>query len=365
MHVTRLEVDLNSIRHNLGWYRSRLIEGTKTMAMVKASAYGSGSGEVAKLLEYNRVDYFGVAYPDEGVALRKQGISLPILVLNPPPHSLNQLLRYDLEAEIYSMEQATAIHDQLKLTGGHLKSHIKIDTGMHRLGFGETDLNQLCDLLRENPHFEVTGIMSHLAGADDPNFKDFTLTQLNLFEKSADFLIRNLDINPLRHVLNSAGIINYPEFQFEMVRLGIGLYGYDSSERYQSELQPAGTLYTTISQIRELNSGESVGYSRAGQISKESRIATIAIGYSDGFPRSLGNGVGEVLINNQPAKVIGNICMDMAMVDLTGIDAKVGDDVIIFGRNHPIESFAEKQNTIPYEVLTNIGERVKRVFVYN
>ncbi len=362
IHGTVLEINLDALIHNLNFYRSKLNPNVKLMVMVKAFAYGSGSYEVASLLQFHRVDYLAVAYPDEGMRLRQQGITLPIMVMNASPESFDKIMDFKLEPEIYSLEQLTAFRHFLAVFQGSASIHIKLDTGMHRLGFEKEHLEQLCHFLLDEKHISVASIYTHLAGADESQHNAFSHQQVDLFEKMSGKIMDFLGIRPLRHVLNSAGIIRFPNYQFDMVRLGIGLYGHESNAILQKELKPISTLKTVISQIKHLSAGETVGYGRKGNIAKESSIATIAIGYADGFPRNLGNGKARVMVNGQFAPVIGNVCMDMTMINITGIEAREGDEVIIFGENPAIQELAERAGTIPYEILTNVNDRVKRVF---
>jgi Alr-MurF fusion protein len=366
IHGTVLEISLDAISKNLRHYRSQLKPETKLMVMVKAFAYGSGSVEVANLLQYHRIDYLAVAYADEGVLLRENGVNLPIMVLNPSPDSFEKLLQYDLEPNIYSREMLEEVLDFLKLNHKRLAIHLAFDTGMHRLGFGEEDMVFLQEKLRKHSVFvEIATIYTHLAAADEPEkHQDFTLAQLVLFQEWTKKLMSRLPQKekPLCHALNTPGIINYPDFQLDMVRLGAGLYGIGLNEAEKQALVTVSTLKTTISQIKHLKAGETVGYGRHGKIEKDATIATIAVGYADGFSRDLGNGVGKVLINNLLCPVIGNVCMDMTMIDISETTAKAGDEVIIFGENPSIYEQAVWRKTIPYEVLASIGERVKRVF---
>jgi len=361
VHGTVMEIDLDAMVHNLNFFKSRLNPETKLMIMVKALAYGSGSNEIASLLQYHKVDYLGVAYADEGIELRKNNISLPIMVMNPSPESFDQLLDHHLEPEIYSFKILRAL---LELNRKEtFKIHIKFDSGMHRLGFEENDLEDLTVLLNENRHLHVASIFSHLAGADEALHDVFSREQAARFLLWADKLSVRLGYRPLYHILNSPGALRLPELQFDMVRLGIGLYGVDPTADGFNQLRQIATMKTIISQIKRLSTGDTIGYGRHGKAETETTIATIAIGYADGFSRAFSKGVGEVLINGQAAKVIGNVCMDMTMVDITGIDAQEGDEVIIFGKDLPVQKVAARINTIPYEILTNTSERVKRVFV--
>jgi Alr-MurF fusion protein len=361
VHGTIMEIDLGAMVHNLNYFRASLKPTTKIMAMVKAFAYGSGSTEVANLLQYHRVDYLGVAYADEGVALRKNNIRLPIMVMNPSPETFDTLLAHSLEPEIYSFG---ILHHLIRyLAGKPCVIHIKFDTGMHRLGFNAGDLPELKKVLREHRTLKVASIFSHLAGADDAQHDAYSHEQAGTFLTLANSLCESLGYKPLYHLLNSPGILRLPQYQFDMVRLGIGLYGIDPTAEKNLHLKPVASLKTIVSQLHTLKPGETVGYGRHGKTTDEKTIATITIGYADGYNRAFSKGIGEVLIKGQRANVIGNVCMDMTMVDVTGIDVKEGDEVIVFGDQLPIEEVAAKINTIPYEILTSTSERVKRVFV--
>lgn len=362
-HETVLEINLNAISHNLSYYKTKLKPSTKLMVMVKAFGYGNGGFEIAKLLEHLQVDYLGVAFADEGISLKIAGIKTNIMVLNPENTSFPSIIQYDLEPEIYCMKGLNAflkITEQKKLVGYPI--HIKIDTGMHRLGFQEPDLQILIDTLKNTPSIKVKSILSHLATSDDLENQDFAKEQIALFEKLSQKIIQQLGIHPIRHILNTSGISNFGESQYDMVRLGIGLYGISNDEKEQKYLENVSTLKSVISQIRTIEKGESVGYSRRFIAEKMTKIATIPIGYADGISRSWGNQVGYVSINNQKASILGSICMDMLMVDCTDIDCTEGDSVIIFGENPTVKEIAEKTHTIPYEILTSISQRVKRVF---
>jgi len=360
VHGTVMEIDLSCVVHNLNYFKSRLHPGVKLMVMVKAFAYGSGSEEVANLLQYHRVDYLGVAYADEGIELRKNRISLPIMVMNPSEESFPSLLEYDLEPEIYSLK---ILRSFVRFLGRRSsRVHIKFDTGMHRLGFDENDMSELISILRSHPGISIASVFSHLAGSDEAEHDAFSKEQVSIFNKRYDQLSAALQQRPIRHVLNSPGTLRFPQFQFEMVRLGIALYGIDPTEEKKTDLQPVATLKTVISQTRKVPAGQSIGYGRKGKATKDMTIATIAIGYADGFSRAFSRGVGVVVVNGKRAPVVGNVCMDMTMIDITDIDATEGDEVIIFGKDLPIAEVAERIKTIPYEILTNTSERVKRVF---
>ena len=360
VHGTVMEIDLSSVVHNLNYFKSRLQPGVKLMVMVKAFAYGSGSEEVANLLQYHQVDYLGVAYADEGIELRKKRISLPMMVMNPSEESFPALLEYNLEPEIYSLK---ILRSFVRFLGRRsCKVHIKFDTGMHRLGFEEQEMNELISILKSHPGISIATVFSHLAGSDEAEHDSFSKEQVSIFNQRYKQFSTALQQRPIRHVLNSPGILRFPQFQFEMVRLGIGLYGVDPTDEKKADLQPVATLKTVISQLRKVSAGQSIGYGRKGHATKDMMVATIAIGYADGFSRAFSRGVGVVLVNGKRAPVVGNVCMDMTMIDVTGVDAHEGDEVIIFGKDLPIGEVAERIKTIPYEILTSTSERVKRVF---
>ncbi|MFC0262486.1 bifunctional UDP-N-acetylmuramoyl-tripeptide:D-alanyl-D-alanine ligase/alanine racemase [Fontibacter flavus] len=363
IHGTTLEINLNALTHNYNFFKTKLLPQTKVMVMVKAFAYGGGAAEIANHLQQLKADYLAVAYTDEGVALRKEGIRLPIMVLNPVQESFIHLQQYDLEPVVYSppffRELAKFCHVQQTV----MKVHLDLDTGMHRLGFEEQHIADLLELIQKYPQLQIGSLYTHLVGADEEIHHDFTVGQLKLFMSMADEIVSKLDYVPLRHALNSAGIIRFPEYQLDMVRLGIGLYGVEVSGRFDSHLKPISTLKTTISQIKSLSKGDTIGYSRKGVMDQAGRIATIAIGYADGYDRRFSNGKGYVLIHGKKAPVIGNVCMDMAMIDISGLDEiKEGDEVVIYGPTISLKELAERIGTIPYELLTNISSRVKRVY---
>lgn len=361
VHGTVMEIDLGALIHNFNYIKSTLQKTTKVMVMVKAFAYGSGSTEIANLLQYHQADYLGVAYADEGIELRKNNISLPIMVMNPSIESFEQCVEYHLEPEIYSYR---ILHSLVQyLHGKPCKIHLKIDTGMHRLGFDASDLDELILILKQHKNLTIASIFSHLAGADEAAHDEFSRQQVELFRAAADEISAELGYRPLYHILNSPGILRFPEYQFDMVRLGIGLYGIDPSDRNSNALKPVATLKTVISQIKTVPAGETIGYGRRGTTPRATTIATIALGYADGFSRAFSRGAGQVLIQGKRARVIGNVCMDMTMVDITGIPASEGDEVIIFGKDLPIQEIADSIQTIPYEILTSTSERVKRIFV--
>jgi alanine racemase len=365
-HETVLEVNLNALVHNLNYFRTLLNPGTKLMAMVKAFSYGSGSFEIANALQFHRADYLAVAYADEGVELRKAGISLPIMVMNPEESGMEAILQNSLEPEVFnfrSLQMLSKAISAFKIPSGmQILVHLKLDTGMRRLGFEESDLDGLCSLLMASPDIRVQSVFSHLVGSDDPELYDFTRQQIELFTRMTESLGQKLGYPFLRHILNSAGISRFPEAQFSMVRLGISLYGISADPDEQKMLENVTSLKTSISQIKTIAAGETVGYNRAWTATKPTTIATIPIGYADGLSRRLGNGRGQMMVNGHLAPVAGNICMDMTMLDITGIEASEGDEVIVFGEELPITDLAEAMDTIPYEILTGISRRVKRVY---
>lgn len=363
VHETLLEINLHALRHNLKVYREQLLPGVRVMAMVKAFSYGSGSYEIASLMQHAGVEYLAVAYADEGADLRRNGITLPIMVMNTEESGFESILKYNLEPEIYSFNIYHAFRDYLQQQGKEqYPVHIKIDTGMHRLGFEEYDLAQLCEELQHEKAFKVVSVFSHLAGSDSDAFDDFTVQQAALYHSAADKVQQALGYDFIKHLSNSSAIYRHPQLQMGMVRLGIGLYGVDASPVMQHKLQHVTTLRTTISQIRHVKAGESIGYSRRGVVQQDAVIATVRIGYADGYSRILSNGRGKMLVAGNSAPVIGNVCMDMTMLDITGIDAEEGDDVIVFGEEPSVTDVAAWADTISYEILTNISQRVKRIY---
>ena len=364
-HETVLEINLNSLVHNLNYYRSRLKPQTKIMAMVKATSYGSGSFEVANILQFHHADYLAVAYSDEGVELRKSGIGLPIMVMNPELMNFETMIKYRLEPEIYNFRQLNQLAEVLKKQDiDPLKIHLKLDTGMHRLGFEEREINELVVRLTNNKNLHIQSVFTHLAGSDEAEHDGFTKLQFERFKKMSTEVIANFNYPIIRHVLNSSGILRFGEEQYEMVRLGIGLYGIASTPNEQNHLQQVATLKTTISQIKNVPANETIGYSRKGKVKRDTIVATVAIGYADGINRRLSNGVGKMMVNGKLAPIIGNVCMDMCMLDITEIPAKEGDEVIVFGTDYPVTEMAKAIGSIPYEVLVNVSQRVKRVYFH-
>jgi Alr-MurF fusion protein len=362
-HETVLEINLNAISHNLNFYKAKLNSRTKLMVMVKAYGYGSGSFEIAKLLAHHKVDYLGVAFADEGIELRKSGITLPIMVLNPEMTTFQSIVQYNLEPEIYSIKGLKAF---LKLAQEkHLKKypiHLKINTGMNRLGFDIENIFELISIIKNSTVIEIKSILSHLAESDNAKDKTFTNQQISLFETISSQIISEIGYKPILHIANSSGISNYPEAQYDMVRLGIGLYGVSNDENETKMLENVGTLKTVISQIRTINNGESVGYNRRFIATKQTKVATIPIGYADGISRNWGKVKGYVTINNIQAPIIGSICMDMLMIDVTHVNCVEGSEVVVFGEDPSVTTIARAIDTIPYEILTSISGRVKRVF---
>ena len=365
-HDTVLEINLNAILHNINVHKALLKPETKICAMVKAYSYGLGGYEIAEFLQHHHIDYLGVAYADEGVDLRKNGITTPILVMNPEQGSYDIIIDYNLEPEIYSLRVLELFTTQLQLKGIQRKYpiHLKIETGMHRLGFKENEIEELLEILKKY-NVKVASIFSHLSSSDIPEEREYTMYQIETFKRISEKIISGLDYQPLRHILNSSGITNYTDYQFDMVRIGIGMIGISPTPEIKSQLQNAVTFKTVISQISEVKKGDSIGYSRKYKAEKDTRIATIPVGYADGIPRLIGNKNGFVSIHKQKVPIVGNICMDMLMVDLENLPAKDGDKVIIFNENPSLEEFSKYCKTIPYEVLTSISRRVKRIYIKN
>lgn len=362
-HGTILEVNLENLIHNLNYYRGKLESETKLMVMVKALAYGGGNFEIANLLQFHKVDYLGVAYADEAVELRKNGIHIPIMIMNVSPTSFRLLKEYNLEPEIYSLDQLIDFLDYYENMQDLPAIHIKLETGMNRLGFTESNLQRLIEQLKLNKHLKVKSIFSHLAGSDDPRHADYTKQQGERFERMSTLIMDNLWYKPMRHLVNTGGITSYPDLHYDMVRLGIGLHGFDPTQTEQGQLKIVSSLKCNVSQVKKIAAGESIGYGRSGFAKKDTTIAIVPIGYADGYLRAFGNGTGQMLINDQLVPTIGNICMDMTMVDVTDISVKSGDEAVVFGEKPHISDLAEWIKTIPYEILTNVSQRVKRVFL--
>ncbi|WP_312991336.1 bifunctional UDP-N-acetylmuramoyl-tripeptide:D-alanyl-D-alanine ligase/alanine racemase [Chryseobacterium flavum] len=364
-HDTVLEINLNAILHNINYHKSLLKPATKMMAMVKANAYGLGSYEISEFLQHHHIDYLGVAFADEGAELRKKGITTPIVVMNPEQHSYQTIIDYNLEPEIYSLRVLDLFYEALQKSGYDQKYpiHIKLETGMHRLGFKDFELDQLSNTLSSR-NLKVQSIFSHLSSSDVPEEKEFTMDQLKTFEKNSTYLIQKLGYTPIRHILNSSGITSYTEHQYDMVRIGIGMLGESPNSEIQKQLQPVVSFKTVISQISMVENGESVGYSRKYKTDHLTRIATIPVGYADGIPRLIGNQIGNVGVNKTLAPIVGNICMDMMMINVDHIpNVKEGDTVTVFNAYPSLKEFAGYCKTITYEVLTSISPRVKRIYI--
>lgn len=374
VHETVLEINLDALVHNINYYRSILNPGARIMAMVKAFSYGSGSFEIANILQFHHVDYLAVAYADEGVELRKSGITLPIMVMNPEEQSFDLLLKYDLEPEIYNFRTLGILENTISTNRGSnkfpVKVHIKLDTGMHRLGFEQEDMDSLIQQIKNNPDIYIQSVFSHLAASEERQQDEFTRYQIDRFRKMSDKISSKLGYMIMRHILNSAGITRFPDDQMEIVRLGIGLYGVGFDKEEQNRLRNVSTLKSTVSQVKFIKSNETVGYNRAGKLYRDTFIAIVPIGYADGLNRKLGNGAGRLYIHGKPAPIVGNICMDLCMVDITDIlekgviNVQEGDEVIVFGDEYPLTLLASDLGTIPYEILTSLSHRVKRVYFH-
>lgn len=364
-HDTVLEVNLNAILHNINYHKSLLQPNTKMMAMVKANAYGLGSYEISEFLQHHHIDYLGVAYVDEGVELRKKGITTPIIVMNPEQHSYQTIIEYNLEPEIYSFRVLELFYEAVQKSGYDKKYpiHIKLETGMHRLGFKDFELDQLSETLSDK-NLKVQSLFTHLSSSDMPEEKEFTLKQFEVFEKNSSYLIEKLGYTPIRHILNSSGITSYTDHQYDMVRIGIGMLGESSNPEIQKQLQSVVSFKTVISQISMVESGESVGYSRRYKADHLTKIATVPVGYADGIPRLIGNQIGHLGVNKTLAPIVGNICMDMMMINVENVpNIKEGDTVTVFNSKPSLKEFADYCKTITYEVLTSISPRVKRIYI--
>jgi len=362
-HETVLEINTNALIHNLNYYKKKLKSSTKIMVMIKAFGYGNGGIELAKILENQKVNYFGVAFADEGINLKNNGIKVPVMVLNPEISSYESIILHGLEPEIYSfkgLKQFIKICQEKNIQNYPI--HLKIDTGMHRLGFEEHQILELIFILKQQNQVKIISILSHLAASDAQEFEEFTNQQINEFKNICQNIENQLNITSIKHILNSSGISNYTDSQLDMVRLGIGLYGISNDETEQKYLENVSTLKSVISQIKTIKPNESVGYGRRFMAQEITKTATIPIGYADGISRLWGNGLGYVLINNQKATILGSICMDMMMVDITSIDCEEGDEVIVFGTQPTLNEIAKTTQTIAYEVIAGISQRVKRIF---
>ncbi len=360
-----LEIDLSALRHNYQFIKSKLHASTKMMGVVKANGYGSDGIIIAKELSRIGCDYFAVAYAGEGEQLRDVEITTPILVLHPLPTNFNTILEKCLEPSIYSLKM---LKEFITFAGSKNQKdypiHLKFNTGLNRLGFITSEIAAVQQLLSKTSSVKVKSIFSHLAASEDPEENDFTNGQIKKFEHISEEIKTILGYQPLRHTLNTSGILNFPEAQFDMVRCGIGLYGYGNDVRFNKHLIPVLSLKTVISQIHHLSDGDTVGYNRKGKASKALKTATLPIGHADGIPRSLGQGKASVYINGKEAPIIGNVCMDMIMVNVTNINCEEGDEVIIFDKNHTADTLATKMNSISYELLTGLSSRIKRTITY-
>lgn len=363
VHQTVLEIDLSALSHNLKQYQQLLKPSTRLMVMVKAFSYGSGSYEIANVLQYQNVNYLAVAYADEGVELRRAGINLPIMVMNVEASTFDVLVQYNLEPDLYAPHILQSFSDFLHKEGiNQFPVHIELETGMNRLGFSKAELPLVLSAMRGNA-FKVQSVFSHLAASEDPQHDAFTIQQAELYKHMADEIQSVLSYPFIRHIANTAGITRHPGLQLDMVRLGIGLYGVSTDEAINLDLREVSTLRSTIAQIKDLPEGETVSYGRKGVLLRASRIATVRIGYADGLPRTLSNGAGKMWVNGHLAPVVGTICMDMTMIDITGIpQVQEGDEVVVFGKGLPVGQVSHWAQTIPYELLTGISQRVKRVY---
>ena len=366
-HETILEINLDNLVKNLNYYRGKLKKDTKMMVMVKAFAYGSGNYEVSNTLAFHHVDYLTVAYADEGVELRHKGIKLPIMVMTPETNTFDIIIKHGLEPDIYSFRCLSQLEDAINQLDTELKEpvgiHIKVDTGMHRLGFLPDDIDALIERIKANPKIKIMSVFSHFATSDMPEEDAFVMHQVEQFELMSQKILKAFPYKIMRHLLNTAGITRFTEYQYDMVRLGIGVYGVPVCDEDRGKLHNVMSLKSTIKQIKEYGPGETIGYGRHGKITKPSRIAVIPIGYADGLRRELGNGNACFWVNGKAAPIVGNVCMDLTMIDVTGIDCQEDDTAVLFDDNHPIEIIANACNTIPYEIMTRISQRVKRIYV--
>ncbi len=361
---TVLEIDLNALKHNFKYLKTRLQPSTKFLAVVKAFAYGNDASKIAEYLQHLNVDYFAVAYINEGIALRDAGITKPILVLHPQTVNFKLLVKYKLEPSLYNFK---ILKEFISIASAEKQKeypiHIKFNTGLNRLGFSENDIIAIIEKIKRAQAVKVKSIFSHLAASEDMAEKPFTLNQIKSFKIISETFTKHLGYKPMLHLCNTSGVLNYPEAHFDMVRCGIGLYGFGNSEKENQNLKPIAALKTVISQIHTIEKGNSVGYNRAYKSNKTIKTATLPIGHADGINRQYGNGRGFVTINSKKAPIIGNVCMDMIMVNITNIDCNEGDEVIIFNKNYTAEALSSSINTISYEIITAISNRVKRIFV--
>ncbi|EGV43191.1 alanine racemase [Bizionia argentinensis JUB59] len=364
VHETVLEIDLNALKENFQYLKTRVKPKTKILAVVKAFAYGSSSVEIAQYLENLDIDYFAVAYTHEGIALREAGVKTPILVLHPQSMNFKTLIEHALEPSLYSH---FVLNEFIKVAHTEKQSnypvHIKFNTGLNRLGFESDDVSDVVSILKNTSSILAKSLFSHLAASEDFNEKEFTEKQIQTFKDISEEFTESIGFKPILHLCNTSGILNYPEAHFDMVRSGIGLYGFGNSDLEDQHFTPIATLKSIISQIHTIKKGDSVGYNRAFIANKQTKIATIPVGHADGIGRQYGNGKGFVTINNKQAPIIGNVCMDMIMIDISDINCQEGDEVIIFGKNPTANAFALATTSISYEIITAISQRVKRVFL--
>lgn len=363
-HDTIFEINLDAIIHNFNYYRSLLKPSTGLVAMVKASGYGTGSLEISRTLQAQGAAYLAVAVIDEGVELRRGGITMPIMVMNPVTTNYKALFANKLEPSVFSLRELNILVNEARKAGvKEFKAHIKLDTGMHRVGFVENEIPALIETLKSAPELRVASVFSHLATADCPDEGEYTMMQLETFSRVSEKIINTTPYPVLRHVLNTAGIMTHPEYQYDMVRLGIGLYGVSPLEADKGDLRPVATLKSTIISIKHWPAGTTIGYARRGFLNRDSIIATVPIGYADGLDRHLSRGATSFIVKGVECPTVGNICMDQCMIDITDVpDASIGDEVEIFGIQKPVEQLAEILDTIPYEILTSVSPRVKRIY---
>ncbi|QED38400.1 alanine racemase [Antarcticibacterium arcticum] len=361
---TVLEIDLGALAHNYRYLREKAGKGVKFLGVVKAFAYGNDEVVIAKKLSALGVDYFGVAYTSEGVSLRKAGIEKPVLILHPQSFNFEEIIENCLEPSIYSeFVLKEFIKTAERLGQKDYPVHIKLNTGLNRLGFSEPEISKVLEHLSNTTAIRIKGLYSHLAASEDWKEREFTLGQINRFRKMAFEIVNAIGYHPLLHITNTSGIVNYPEAAFDMVRAGLGLYGFGNDPEIDKHLKPIGTLKTIVSQIMKLQPGDTVGYNRAYKAQEEITIATLPLGYADGISRQLGNERSGVYINGYFAPLIGNVCMDMIMVNISGIACEEGDEVIVFGKEQPVTEFAKQAGTISYELIAGISQRVKRVYL--
>lgn len=361
---TVLEIDLKALEYNYKYLKSKLQEKTKFLAVVKAFAYGSDAEQIAFHLQNLNVDYFAVAYTSEGVALRDAGITKPILVLHAQPINFKTIINRCLEPSLYSAKVLNAFLKTAKeLNQKNYPIHVKFNTGLNRLGFWENDVDYIVSKINSDDTLHVNSIFSHLAASEDINEKDFTESQISSFKSISNKFMKSIGYNPMLHICNTSGVLNYPDAHLNMVRCGIGLYGFGNSKKENSNLKPIASLKSVISQIHLIEKGESVGYNRAYESDVYGKIATIPIGHADGIGRQYGNGKGFVFVNSQKVKIVGNVCMDMIMVDINNVDCNEGDEVIIFDKTNNAEDLANGSGTISYELITSISQRIKRQFI--